>query len=290
MPRIGIVTDSLADIPDDVAEELGIVVVRCHVHVGQRTYLDGIDLTRSEAARLLRHGPPFPTTANPPVGAFVETYRQLAERVDHIVSIHLASNLSSLYNAARLAIELVPEVDVTLVDSHQLTMCTGWVAIAAARAARDGASLDEVAHLVYDMLPRLRLIGVIDDLSHLVRSGRVGWVSALMGAALRIKPIFQVREGQVELLEKARTRRKAIAHLADHIGAYGPLEEAVVLHLDAPKPAAELADEVGRYLSGYPLHVAEAGVAIGTHLGPGCVGMALVLANGRQVERHEVHG
>ncbi|NLS79750.1 MAG: DegV family protein [Chloroflexi bacterium] len=280
MPKVGIVTDSLADIPDDLAAELGIVVVRCQVHVGRQTFLDGIELTKADAIRLLREGPPYPTTASPPVGAFVEAYRQLAQQVDHIVSIHLASNLSTLYNAARLAIEMVPEIDVTLVDSRQLTMCTGWLAIAAARAAQSGASVDEIKRLVQDLIPRLRLVGVIDDLSHLARSGRVGLVTSLLGTALRIKPIFQVQEGQVGLLEKARTRRKAMARLVKHVAAYGPLEQAVVLHLDAPKQAAELAEQIARYLPGYPLGIAEAGVAIGTHLGPGCVGLALVLANG----------
>ena len=279
MPKIGIVTDSTADIPADVAAELGIVVIPCLVHVGQETYLDGVDLTNSELTNLLRQGPPFPRTAPPPIGAFVEAYRRLAE-AEHVISIHLASNLSTLYNEARLATEMVPEIDVTLVDSRQLTMCSGWLAIAAARAARDGASRDEVIDLVQGMIPRLRLVALVDDLRHLVRSGRVGWASALMGGALRIKPIFSIQEGEIALAERTRTRGKAIARLAERAAAYGPLEEATVLHLGAPKSAAELARQVAQHLPGYPLRIAEAGITIGAHAGPGCVGLALVLANG----------
>lgn len=278
MPRIGIVTDSTADIPPDIAAELDITVIPCHVHFGKVTYRDGVDLTHQELYARLAQAPPFPTTSQPPVGVFVETYRHLAEKVDHIISIHLASNLSALYNVARLASEMTPEIDITLIDSRQISMCTGWLAIAAAKAARDGRELSEIVGMVKDMVPRLRLLASVRDLQYLHRSGRVGWTSAMLGTILQIRPLVLVKDGSVALLEKARTESKSLSRLVELVLSYSPLQEITVLHANAPQAATEVAERLSVALPDYPLMIVEAGVTVGSHAGPGAVGVACLLA------------
>lgn len=286
MARLGILTDSTADIPPDLAAELDITVISCLVHLEKRTFLDGVDLTQQALCEMLRHGPPFPTTAPPPVGAFVEAYRKLAGEVDHIVSIHLASRLSALYNVARLASEMVPEVGITLIDSQQISMATGWLAIAAARAARERKALHEVLEIVHGMIPRLGMCAFIQDLQYLHRSGRVDWASALIGAILKVKPLIAIEKGQVNLVEKVRTASQAARRLVEFATARGPLEEAMVIHLGAERDAEEVADRLSALSPGYRVRIAEAGATIGTHAGPGAVGVASVLA---QKSSHEVH-
>ena len=278
MQRIGIVTDSTADIPPYLVADLGISVIPCYVHFGNRAFHDGVDLTPRRFNELLLEGADFPRTAAPPIGVFAETYRSASKRVDHIVSIHVASRLSALANVAKVAAEELPELDIHIVDSNQVSMCTGWLAIAAARAARDGCSLNEIKRLLGDMIPRLRLFGSVQDLRHLKRSGRVGWASALIGTMLRIKPLVLVRDGHVQLVGRVRSRAGAITRLAEMVASQ-PLEMIMVLHLGAPKAAALLAHEISRRCPGIDTPITEAGVAIGTHAGPGALGVAAVLAS-----------
>ncbi len=278
MARIKVVTDSTADIPPHLAAELGITVIPCQVHFGINTYRDGVDLTRADFYAKLKQAPPFPQTSQPPVGVFVETYRQLAAEADHIISIHLASNLSALYGVAHLATEMVPEINVTLIDSRQVSMCTGWLAIAAARAVRDGKALNQVLETVKGMIPRLRLVAVVQDLQYLRRSGRVGWASSLLGTMLQIKPLIVVQDGNVNLAEKIRTQARSLGRLVESILSYRPLEEIILLHVDGLQMAQRVADRLSPYFPGYPLLVADAGITIGSHAGPGTVGAACVLA------------
>ena len=283
MPKIGIVTDSTADIPPQLAESLGIAVVPCEVHFGEQVYLDLVDLTRSEFYAKLAQAPPFPKTSQPPPGEFLKVYHRVAEEADQIISIHLSSKLSTLFNVARLAREMVPELDITLVDSDQVSMCTGWLAIAAARAARAGQSRDEIMALLHDMIPRLRLVAVIQDLHYLRRSGRVSWISNLLGTMLQVKPFILIQDGRVEMIEKIRTRGRSIQRLVEYLLAARPLEEISLLHVDAPEAAAEVAELLRPELSGYPLIVAEAGLVVSSHGGPGTIGAAFVL--GKNEER-----
>jgi len=278
MARIKIVTDSTADIPPHIAAGLGIRVIPCQVHFGTSTYRDGVDLTRVEFYARLKQAPPFPQTSPPPVGVFAETYRQVAAEADHIISVHLASNLSALYGVAHLAMEMVPEISITLIDSRQVSMGAGWLAIAAARAVREGKTLDQVLEAVQDMIPRLRLVAVIQDLQYLRRSGRVGWASSLLGTMLQIKPLIVVQDGNINLAEKIRTRARSLDRLIGCVLSYQPLEELAILHVDAFQMAQQIADRLSSHFPGFPLLVADAGITVGSHAGPGAVGAACVLA------------
>ena len=277
MPRIGIVTDSTADIPRHMVVELDIAVIPCYVHFGNRAFLDGVDLTPQRFNELLLEGSDLPRTAAPPIGAFAEVYQDMAERVDHIISIHAASKLSVLHNVAKVAANELPELDIHVIDSNQVSMGTGWLAIAAARAARAGQSLDEILSLLGDMIPRLRLFGSVQDLRHLGRSGRVGWASALIGTMLQVKPLILVQDGRIQLAGRVRSSAKAISRLAELVASH-PLEMIMLLHLGAPEAAAALAAEIAQRCPEIATPITGAGVTIGTHAGPGAIGVAAVLS------------
>jgi DegV family protein with EDD domain len=277
MARIRVVTDSTADIPAQIVADLGITVVPCHVHFGKQTFLDGVDLRHDEFLSRLRQAPPFPKTAPPPTGVFVEAYRAAAQEADQLIAIHLSSALSGLYNVARLAIEMLPELTITLLDSRQISMCTGWLVIMAARAARAGASAAEIVALVQSATPRLRLLAVVCDLHYLQRSGRVNWVTGMLGTMLQVKPLILVQDGQVKPVERVRSYDKALLRLEETLLSYGPLQELAVIHLGAPDVAGRIAADLAPRVGFVPL-ITEAGVIIGAHAGPEAVGVACVLA------------
>ena len=157
-------------------------------------------------------------------------------------------------------------------------MGCGWMAIAAAQAARRGETLEQIVDLVEGMKERTRVLAVLDTLDFIYRGGRVGWVQALVGTLMRIKPIIDVHQGQVLLLERARTRARSIRRLLDQVVALGPLERAAVLHTNAPDTANHVADQFAGTIPNWERLIAPAGVTIASHVGPGAVGIACVTA------------
>jgi DegV family protein with EDD domain len=276
---VKVVTESTADIPADLAAELGITVVPSYVMFGTDTYRDGIDLSREEFYDKLATAAVLPTTATPPPGFYEEIYRRLARDTDAIVSIHLASRLSALYSAAYTAAASIENVPIAVIDSEQVTMAYGWLSVAAAEAAQQGQTLEQIVTLVEGMKPRCRLLAVLDTLEYLYRGGRVNLVQATLGTLLHIKPIIEVRTGEVRLVERARSSARALQQLVDLVHSLGTLERAIVVHANAPSRAQRLADLLQGIDPGWQRLIAQAGVTIATHAGPGAVGIACVTAN-----------
>ena len=275
---VKIVTDSTADIPEKLATELGITIVPCNVHFGLETYRDGLDLSKEEFYARLKTSPTLPTTSAPAAGLFEATYRELASETDQILSIHLASALSAIYNSACLGAEAIADVEITLIDSEQVSMGLGWLVIAAARAAQAGQSLAQIMALVEDMMPRVRLFAALDTLEYLQKGGRVGKTVAVLGTLLNIKPLVEVRDSAVLPLERVRTRRRSIQRLIELAAELGPLEELAVIHTNAPQEAQQLAEGISFLHPLERILIAEAGVIIGTHAGPNGLGVACVVA------------
>lgn len=274
--EVKVVTDSASDIPMAIARDLGITVVPCNVHFGERTYRDGVDLTSGEFFIKMASSPILPTTSQPAVGVFEEAYRRLAEETDQIVSINLPRRLSATYNSARLAAQSLPELEIAIIDSTQVCMAQGWLAIIAARAARQGRGLDEIVALVEDTIPRLRLIALLDTLEYLQKGGRIGKVTALLGTLLNVKPLMQVLDSEAQPLENVRTRRKALRRLVEIVGDLAPLEEVAVVHANAPATVQQL---VGMLAPIHPpdrILTGQVGAILGAHAGPGAVGVACV--------------
>lgn len=278
MGFVRVVTDSTADIPPEMADALGITVVPCYVVFGPESFRDGVELTREQFYEKLVSSREIPTTATAPPAHYEAAYRQLAEETDAIISIHLAANLSGLYSAASVAAEAVREAQVTVIDSAQVTMGYGWMVVAAAEAARRGATSEQIVALVEGMVPRSRVLAALATLDFLHRGGRVDWVRATIGTLLRIKPIVEVRMGEVQLVERARTMERSVTRLLARVASLGHLERAVVLHSNAPDLAERVADQLGSLMPGWDRLITQAGVTIASHAGPGAVGIACVTA------------
>jgi DegV family protein with EDD domain len=275
---VKIVTDSTADIPEELAVELEITIVPCNVHFGRETYRDGIELSKEGFYTRLETSPTLPTTSAPATGLFEATYRKLASETSQILSVHLAGALSAIYNSACLGAETIPNLEIVLIDSGQASMGLGWLVIAAARAAREGQSLAQIVALVEDMKPRVRLFAALDTLEYLQKGGRVGKAVAVLGTLLSIKPLLEIRDSAVLPLERVRTRRKSIERLIELVAELGPLEELAVLHSNASQEAQRLAEEISFLHSLERILIAEVGVIIGTHAGPNGLGVACVIA------------
>lgn len=275
---VRVVTDSTADVPDDMVAALGITVVPSYVVFGSESYRDGVELTKPQFYEKLLTAQAVPVTAAPSPQVYEEAYRRLAGEADEIISIHAASRLSSLYSSATIGARGVSEATVAVVDSEQVTMGYGWMAVAAAKAAQQGATLEQIVALVEGMKPRSRVLAVLDTLEFVYRGGRVAWVQAMLGTLLRIKPIVEVRLGEVLLVERARTLERSLGRLTDRIRALGPLERAIVLHTNAPDLAQRIADQLQTIAPDWDPLIGQAGVTVASHTGPGAVGIACVTA------------
>ena len=277
---IKVVTDSTCDLSPEMASHLDITVIPCNVHFGKETYLDGVNLTRQQFYEKLAVATELPTTSAPGIGVFAETYRRLLETADGVVAIHVASALSAVYNAARLGAEKLDQTRIAVLDSKTVSMGLGWLAVLAARAAREGLNLDQVVERVQDATPRTRLVAAINTMTYLWHSGRVHWGTAFLGTLLDIKPIVEAREGIVRAIARVRTRKKALAHLRQLLEEMGPVQELAVLHTQEPELAGQFADDIADLFPRERMAIVEVGTIVGTHVGPGGIGVACVLAGG----------
>jgi DegV family protein with EDD domain len=277
MGKIKVVTDSAADIPSELAQRLDITVLPCYVIFGSEVYRDGVDLTPREFYDKLATSPILPTTSQPPLGLFVETYQDLLQESQGIVSIHVASTLSGIFNAARVAADALSTAPIAVIDSQQLSMGAGWQVIMAAKAVQEGHTLAEVVSLVQANRPRARAAAMLDGLEHVKRSGRINRVIALMGTVLRVKPLLQIVTGEVTASATVRTRGQALRRLAELMAAQGAFKELCVAHADAADAAQEVVERLSTVHPRERLLICQAGAAVTTHLGLGAVGICGVL-------------
>jgi DegV family protein with EDD domain len=279
MRQVRILTDSTSDVPPQVAERLRIAVVPAYVQIGNRSYRDAPSpegLSRDAFYAQLPTMSDVPTTAVPPAHDFATAYRNLVGETEEVIAIVISANLSGMYNVAHLGARDVPELKVHVVDSEQLSMGLGWMVVAAAEAAADGKSAQEILALVEDMKPRVYVYAMLDTLEYMRRSGRVSWARAKAAQALRIKPIVEVLLGKVKDVGRTRTRRRAIEQLIELVRALGPLEQLAVLHTHA----LDLQDFRHRLADFSPGQLTTVAVTtiIGAHIGPRALGVAAVAA------------
>lgn len=273
---VKVVTDSTADLPQTLIKELDITVVPLSVNFGQDTYLDGVDLHADEFYEKLCRCNSLPTTSQPSPAAFTQVYQDLAHQTDEIISIHICPKLSGTYNSAVLAREAVNgHCRIEIIDSLQASMGLGLIVMQAARAALNGASLDEVIRLTHDTIPRTHVFGVVDTLTYLHKGGRIGKAQALMGTLLSIKPLIGLGNGEVQPRGKTRTRKKAMAQLLEMVQEFPCIEEMSILYSTTPNEAAEFTEKVSRVCSGANICQSRIGPVIGTYLGPGAIAIGI---------------
>ena len=272
---VRIVTDSSCDLPQEMADALGITIVPLSVRFGDTEYIDRTTITTDEFWKKCAQSPVLPETAAPSPGQFEKTYTDLkAAGATAVVVIALSSSLSATMQSAEIAAKGVAgTIDVRIVDSRNASMGLGLTVLDCAEAANKGASVDEVVALANSLIPRTHVFGALDTLENLKKGGRIGGAKAMFASALSIKPLIEIRGGLVEEAGKQRTRSKALAFLIDVLKQHdGKLERVGILHAQCPDIDAFL-QTVKSVYSGEVI-VGDIGAVIGTHAGEGTIGIA----------------
>jgi len=280
MRRVAVVTDSSASLPKALAESCAIDVVPLAIVFGRDVYADGA-LPEEEFYARLRADHHLPTTAAPPLGAFLEAFLRAGEAGLAVFCVTLTARLSGTYSAAlqaaRLARQERPGLQVEVMDSGTVAMGTGFIALAAARAALQGADLETVTAVAEAVRSRVYVVGVLESLHYLAKGGRVPKVAAWASSLLQVKPIIQYWGGDVGLLERVRTQPRALERLLaimeQRLDHGRPLHVSV-LHAAAPATAQGLAAEVQERFQPQELFIAPFTQVLAAHTGPGLVGLA----------------
>jgi DegV family protein with EDD domain len=278
---VKVITDSTSDLPQDLADSLGIELVPANIHFGNETFKDGVDLSPDDFYERLTHGDTFPRTSQPSPGELVQVYERLGKDADAIVSLHISSKLSGTYNSA---VQGSQEADaacpIEVIDSQQGTMALGMAAIAAARVANDGGSAGEVAAMARDAASRSVCSALLDTLEYLQKGGRIGKAGAMLGSLLKIKPIIIIRDGEVQQFAKERTLNRALARLEQAARELAPIEELSVMYSTERDDAVRVAGNLRDLLpEGKEPIITRIGPAIGAHAGPGAIGVGVLRAS-----------
>jgi len=274
---VKIVTDSVADLPPKVAEELGISVIPLLIRFGEEVYRDGIDMSNDEFYRRLQNSKELPVTSVPPPTAFVETYDKLAADTDQILAIMLTSKLSGTYNVALQGVELMKrKCLVEVIDSQWATMAQGFIVMSAARAANAGATINELKALVKRNISRVDMRAVFDTLEFLRRGGRIGRAQAFLGSTLKIKPVITLRDGIVVPAGKVRTKAKVIDYLLAFADGFSQIDEIAVEDTASPEEADLLMERLGSIFPRERIYRSGMTPVIGTHTGPGLLLIAIM--------------
>ncbi len=270
--QVGIVTDSTSSMPPDVIEEHGIFVVPQVLNWGDESLLDGVEITTEEFYRRLQRSNEMPTTSQATIAGFKEAYEDLHGQGRPIVTVCLSDKLSGTLLSAHQAREMLPEARIEIINSYTVAMALGFQVLAAARAAEAGAGLEDVVAEVERTRELVGVVLMVDTLEFLHRGGRIGGAARLAGAALNVKPILEVADGEVQPLERVRTRTKAINRLLDileeRIEGRGPVQLAIH-HTGEWEFAQEMGREIEGRFSPSELYNSVITPVVGTHAGPG---------------------
>ena len=276
---IKIVVDSTADLPANLYKEYDITVVPVLSQFGAETLRDDVDITRDQFYKRLIESPEPPTTSAPSVGMFEEVFRKLAAEGHEILSLSLAGGLSGTFNAARQAAQLVENARITCVDSQTVTMPLGFLVLKAAQAIREGKSLEEAVAVVEALRPKAVLFVALETLRYLEKGGRIGRMRALLGTMLSVKPIMEVRNSEVIPLEQVRTWKRVPPRMVELMTTRGAFDQLGVLYTTTRDTAEQVADLCANagLMPREQIYVVQAGGVLGTHVGPGAIGLAGLL-------------
>jgi len=281
MSKVAVLTDSTSSLPSDVLLRYSISSIPLIVIWGEESLKDGVDIQPSEFYERLKTAKVMPSTSQPSPQAFVDMYKPLLDSGYDIVSIHISSKLSGTVDSALQAKAMLSADNIEIVDSLSTSIAMGYPVIEVARAAKKGASLQECRQLADSLVKNSGVYFVVNTLEFLHRGGRIGGASAFLGTMLDLKPVLQLRDGKVEAVERVRNMGKAIERMLtlvekDLVGCSKP--KLASLHANSPREAEQLlkracerfgADESSAIM-------ADISPVLGTHTGPGCVGIAYI--------------
>ena len=273
---IRIVTDSTCDLPENITKQLSITVVPLHINQGDNTYLDEVDLSREEFYKQLPGYQPSPTTATPGPDAFTKVYERLAnEGAQAILSIHISETLSATINAARVAAEQFTRIPVTVLDSSQLSLGTGFLVEKAALLSQAGKKVEEIVSSLQGVMKRTYVFASLKTLEYLRRSGRMNFAIAKFGELLQLKPLLHMNMGKASA-HRTRTQKRATARLMELLNEYAPYEKLAIVHAGVHEEARALYEQVSSFFPQGEVLIVQITPALGAHLGVGALGFACI--------------
>ena len=274
--KVAIVTDGASSLTPAQGIQYGLQVAPVYVNFGEKTYLSGVNLDAKEFYSLLRASKNLPSTAQPTAQDFIDIYEKLAEEAEEIVTVVISHEMSATLQSALMAKEQFTKIPVHVIDTESVSMGLGMIAMAAARAAAEGRNAQEVIQLVERVKQNLNIFFTVETLEYLYKGGRIGGATAFLGSALNIKPVLYVKDGRIEPLERVRTRKRAIARLIELVEEKVGRKEThfAILHCEVEDEAREFGEQLKAKFNCAEVDVFEAGPVIGTHAGPGTVGVA----------------
>ncbi|MBI2854113.1 MAG: DegV family protein [Chloroflexi bacterium] len=281
MSRIAIATDSVACLPPELVTRYDIAVVPLHVIMDGKTYRDGVDIMPDQIYQAMRNGARIPGTSAPSPGEVAQTFERLSQRTEAILCVTLASTLSAMFDAAQQAVDIVrarvPGMEITVLDSGTAGGAQGFIAVAAARAVASGArNLAEVTARAQQMREKVRLIATLDTLHYLAKGGRIGKAASWAGALLNVKPILDIRNGQVLPVDRPRTMTRALSRLLEMMqdDAGGKPVHANVHHASVREGAEAFREEIRARLNCVEAYLTDFTPVMGVHTGPGTIGVS----------------
>jgi DegV family protein with EDD domain len=282
MPPIAIITDTDSSLPFDLAARYNIYQIPMTVHFGTESYEAVYAISDADTFRRIDKEGKLPTTAAPAPGKYIAAYKRAFDAgAEKIVCLCVSSEVSATFSAALSARESFPDREIKVIDSRSLSMGLGFMALAAVEAANQGASMDEIVSVVNDVRQRTHLFAALSTLKYLAMSGRVGYLTAGMANVLSVKPILTIRDGNLDLLERVRTQRKAWARVIElsaiKVGN-SAIEKMCILHVNSPDLARRFESEIReRMHCPDEILLAEVTPGLSVHSGAGLVGTVFVV-------------
>ncbi len=267
---IQVITDSTADMPEGLADELGIRVVPIYLRFGDKTYRDGVDIHRDEFYSMLASSPVHPATSQPNPEDFTGVYKEYCDTIDGIVSVHISSKISGTYNSAMMARKtLESKCPIEVIDSKFNSAGLGLVVIAAARLAQSGAGFNEVIEETHRLVSEVRMFGMFETMKYLARSGRVNKTIAAASQFLNVKPLLTFRDGEIVRAGLVRTINKGRDKIFEFVKKNLPISELIIVHCQVPDQANQLKQRLSEFIKEENISIAELGAGLGVHGGPG---------------------
>jgi DegV family protein with EDD domain len=268
--KIQVITDSTADMPDGLASELGIRVVPIYLRFGEKTYRDGVDITRDDFYSMLGSSPVHPATSQPNPEDFTSVYKEYCDTTEGIVSIHISSKISGTCNSATMAKKtLKSRCPIEVIDSTFNSAGLGLVVTAAARAAQSGASFNEVTSEANKAVKKVRMYGMFETMKYLARSGRVNKTIAAASRVLNVMPLLTFHDGEIVRAGLVRTINKGADRIYDFVKTNAPITELTIVHSKVIDQANQLKARLGEFIQEDKIAIAELGAGLGVHGGPG---------------------
>jgi len=275
---IKFVTDSTAYLSKETIRKHDIRIVPLYVHFGETAFREGVDLSNGEFFERLKAAPVLPTTSQPSAGEFYEVFKELTDEGHEIITLTISSKLSGTWNSAMAAKEMLPDAGISVIDSLSTSVGLQLMIEDAINAASNGATRQEIVDRIEQIKKNMKFLFVVDTLEYLAKGGRIGNAKAFLGTLLKVKPILILQDGAIEPCEQVRSKRKALVRMLDlveeHLGGQGPQARVAITNALVTDEAQALAHELSERLCCAEPSIADIGPVIGTHTGPGVIGVA----------------